>query len=92
MKLVQMDYHAIFSVIICSFRSRKRKNFCSVVSDSTDSHTGANVLVKGTKKECATHLDGKYAVKANVGDVLLFSYRYKGVESKVGLRNVINVT
>jgi hypothetical protein len=37
-------------------------------------------------------LDGKYAVKANVG-VLLFSYiGTKGVESKVGLRNVINVT
>jgi hypothetical protein len=32
-------------------------------------------------------------VKANVGDVLLFSYiGTKGVESKVGLRNVINVT
>jgi hypothetical protein len=40
-----------------------------------------------------TDLDGKYAVKANVGDVLLFSYiGTKGVESKVGLRNVINVT
>jgi hypothetical protein len=33
-----------------------------------------------------TDLDGKYAVKANVGDVLLFSYiGTKGVESKVGM-------
>jgi hypothetical protein len=45
------------------------------------------------QKGVQTDLDGKYAVKANVGDVLLFSYiGTKGVESKVGLRNVINVT
>ncbi|WNH11170.1 SusC/RagA family TonB-linked outer membrane protein [Thalassobellus suaedae] len=35
---------------------------------------GVNVVIKGTSTGSATDFDGKYEIKANVGDVLVFSY------------------
>ena len=86
----------IFSLLLAlsmQFAFAQEKTVTGVVSDATGPIPGANVLVKGTKRSVQTDLDGKYAVKATVGDVLLFSYiGTKGAESKVGARNVINVT
>jgi hypothetical protein len=84
-----MDYHAILRYQ-CSFCARK--TVTGVVSDSTGPIPGANVLVKGTKKSVQTDLDVSMQWKLML-EILLFSYiGTKGVESKVGLRNVINVT
>jgi iron complex outermembrane receptor protein len=35
---------------------------------------GVNILVKGTTNGAATDFDGKYSIKVNQGDVLVFSY------------------
>ncbi|MDN3596818.1 SusC/RagA family TonB-linked outer membrane protein [Zunongwangia endophytica] len=35
---------------------------------------GVNVIVKGTSTGTMTNLDGKYSIRASIGDTLLFSY------------------
>jgi TonB-linked SusC/RagA family outer membrane protein len=52
----------------------------------------ATVFVKGTKNGTATDFDGKYSIKAKVGDVLLFSYvGYISSEVIIANQAVINV-
>jgi TonB-linked SusC/RagA family outer membrane protein len=54
---------------------------------------GASVVVRGSTVGTQTDFDGNYAIKASVGDVLVFSY--VGMEPKnvtVGASNTINVT
>ncbi len=53
---------------------------------------GVNIVVKGTNIGATTDFDGKYSIKAEKGQTLLFSYvGYQPVERKVGDSNVINV-
>ncbi len=53
---------------------------------------GVNVVVKGTDIGAATDFDGKYSIKADKGQTLVFSFvGYNTVEKKVGDSNVINV-
>ncbi len=53
---------------------------------------GVNVVVKGTQTGAATDFDGKYSIKAEKGQTLVFSFvGYNTVEQKVGDSNVINV-
>lgn len=45
---------------------------------------GATVIVKGTSNGAVTDFDGNYTIKANTGDVLVFSFvGYKSSEAKV---------
>ncbi len=70
----------------------QEKTVSGTVSDKEGSLPGVSVLIKGTTKGTDTDFDGKYSVKANVGDVLVFSYLgYKTVERKVGAASTINV-
>ncbi len=45
-----------------------------VVSDYSGPIPGANVRVKGTIKSAQTDIDGKYSIKAFIGDYLEFSF------------------
>lgn len=65
----------------------------TVVSQGSDEPLiGVSVRIKGSQRGVATDVDGKYALEAKEGDVLLFSYiGYQPVEVTVD-RNVINVT
>jgi len=72
----------------------QEKSITGVVTDAADGSpmVGANVVVKGTNKGAATDFDGKYSIKANVGDVLVFSnVGYADVTRTVGASNTINV-
>jgi hypothetical protein len=63
-----------------------------IVSDNTGPIPGVNVIVKSTNQSAQTDFDGKYAVTAKKGDVLLFSFI--GMQNKsvtVGVSNSINV-
>ena len=54
---------------------------------------GASVIVKGTARGTITDFDGNYVIKANVGEVLQFTYLgYESDEVTVGSQNIINVT
>lgn len=53
---------------------------------------GVNIVIKGTVKGTITDLQGKYMIKPNKGDVLVFSFiGYETVEVNVGKKNMINV-
>ncbi len=59
---------------------------------SGDPLPGVNIVVKGTNTGATTDFDGKYTIKADKGQTLVFSYvGYNTVEKKVGDSNVINV-
>jgi TonB-linked SusC/RagA family outer membrane protein len=70
----------------------QEKTVTGVVSDATGPVPGANVVVKGTKRSAQTDLDGKYAIKAGAGEILVFSF-VGMTESTVvvGVSNTANV-
>lgn len=69
------------------------KTITGTVSDASGSLPGVSVLIKGTTTGTETDFDGKYSIKANNGDVIVFRYLgYKAVEKTVGASNTINVT
>ena len=45
-----------------------------IVSDSSGPVPGVNVLIKGTTTGTSTDFDGKFEIKANNGDIIVFSY------------------
>ncbi|MBL4605034.1 MAG: SusC/RagA family TonB-linked outer membrane protein, partial [Flavobacteriaceae bacterium] len=70
----------------------QEKTVSGTVTDKDGTLPGVSVLIKGTTKGGETDFDGRYSVKAKVGDVLVFSYLgYETVEKKVGTANTINV-
>ncbi len=71
----------------------QEKTVSGTVSDSSGNLPGVSVLVKGTKTGTETDFNGKYSIKAKVGDVLVLSYLgYKTTEKLVGNTTVINVS
>jgi len=85
----------IFTLLLAlslQFSYAQEKTISGIVSDDSGPVPGANVIVKGTKTSVQTDIDGKYAIKAKEGDVLLVTYT--GMESssiKIGASNSINV-
>ena len=72
----------------------QEKSISGVVTDAADGSPmpGVNVIVKGTDKGASTDFDGKYSIKANVGDVLVFSYTgYGEIKKTIASSNTINV-
>jgi TonB-linked SusC/RagA family outer membrane protein len=70
----------------------QEKTVSGTVSDSSGNLPGVSVLVKGTTTGTETDFNGKYTIKAKVGDVLSFSYvGYKTSEKKVGTSSTIDV-
>jgi len=65
----------------------------TVTESSGQPLPGASVVVRGSTSGTQTDFDGKFAIKAKVGDILVFSY--VGMEAKtvtVGASNTVNVT
>ncbi|WP_299055426.1 SusC/RagA family TonB-linked outer membrane protein [uncultured Polaribacter sp.] len=70
----------------------QQKTVSGTVSDESGELPGVSVIIKGTTKGAETDFDGKYTIKANSGDVLVFRYLgYKTVEKTVGTSNTVNV-
>ena len=71
----------------------QEKTISGTVSESSGVLPGVSVSIKGTTIGTETDFDGKYSLKAKVGDVISFSYvGYKTVEKTVGSSNIINVS
>ncbi|SHM78167.1 SusC/RagA family TonB-linked outer membrane protein [Polaribacter sp. KT 15] len=71
----------------------QEKTVSGTVSDETGPLPGVSILIKGTSKGTDTDFNGKYKLKANVGDVLIYSYiGYETVSKTIGNSNTINVT
>ncbi|SDX11110.1 TonB-linked outer membrane protein, SusC/RagA family [Lutibacter oricola] len=69
----------------------QEKTISGTVTDDSGPLPGVNVIIKGTSNGTQTDFDGKYSLKANAGDVFVFSYvGMETVEKTVGASNTIN--
>lgn len=83
----------LFLALVVQISFAQEKTISGTVSDESGALPGVSILIKGTNKGTDTDFDGKYTIKANTGDVLVFSYLgYETVEKKVGSKSTINVT
>jgi len=70
----------------------QEKTITGTVSDEGGPLPGVSIVVKGTVNGTQTDFDGNYTLKANAGDVIVFSYvGMTTLEKTVGSSNTINV-
>jgi TonB-linked SusC/RagA family outer membrane protein len=80
-------------VLVVQISFAQEKTVSGTVSDKTGPLPGVSVLIEGTTTGTETDFDGKYSIKAKIGDVLSFRFLgYKPVSKKVGAANTINLT
>lgn len=82
-----------FKTVSHSFTNKSDlKTITGIVSDDLGPLAGASIIVKGTKTGTSTDFDGKYSIKAKIGDILIFSFvGLHSKEIKVGKSNIYNV-
>ncbi len=85
----------IFTFLVAftmQFSFAQEKTITGVVSDANGSIAGVNVSVQGGTRKTQSDFDGKYSIKANVGDVLVFSFvGMQELRRTVGTANTISV-
>jgi TonB-linked SusC/RagA family outer membrane protein len=76
------------------FSFAQEKTVSGTVSDASGMPLpGATVVVKGTSRGTSTDFDGKYSIKASVGETLDFSFvGYKAISVKIAASSVVNAT
>jgi len=68
------------------------KTISGTASDESGPLPGVSVIIKGTKKGTETDFDGKYTIKANSGDILVFRYLgYLTTQKAVGSSDTLNI-
>ncbi|MGV3695551.1 SusC/RagA family TonB-linked outer membrane protein [Flavobacterium sp.] len=86
----------IFTLLLAlsmQFSFAQEKTVTGVVSDKSGPIPGANVVVKGTTRSTQTDFDGKYAIKASQGEVLVISFTgYTNATITVGGASNYNVS
>ena len=71
----------------------QEKTVSGTVSDVSGVLPGVSIIIEGTKTGTETDFDGKYQIKANEGDVLVFRYLgYTTLTKTIGSSEIINVT
>ena len=81
-------------MLICFVTMAQQRTITGTVTDVNSAPLpGANIFIKKSKTSAVTNFDGKYTIKAEKGDVLVFSYIGMSTENVVVKNsNVINVT
>jgi TonB-linked SusC/RagA family outer membrane protein len=93
MKTKLKGFLTLLLALIVQITFAQEKTVSGTVSDSSGILPGVSVVIKGTTQGTETDFDGKYSIKANTGDVLVFNYLgYKVVERTIGNSNSINVS
>ena len=94
-KILKYSILSLFALFFCSFHANAQGNTIKgTVSDIADGTPlpGVSVLVKGTKRGASTDFDGNYAIKAEIGETLVFAYLgMKSKEVKI-TKNRLNVS
>ncbi len=81
----------LFLALSMQLSFAQEKTVSGVVSDASGPIPGANVVIKGSENGVQTDFDGKYSIKAKVGDVLVASFvGMQDVAVKVGTSNTVN--
>ncbi len=84
--------YTLLLALSMQFSFAQEKTVTGLVSDSSGPIYGANVTVQGTARKVQTGFDGKYSIKANVGEVLEFSFvGMSSLSRTVGESNSINI-
>jgi len=79
-------------VLFVQISFAQKKNISGTVSDVSGPLPGVSILVEGTRTGVETDFDGKYSIKVNSGDVLIFRYLgYVNVSKTVGANTNINI-
>ncbi|QCX38481.1 DUF3520 domain-containing protein [Aureibaculum algae] len=82
----------VFVALVALTATGQEKLITGKVSDETGPLPGVSVLVKGTSNGTQTDFDGKYSIKANLGDILIYSFvGMKSEQKMVGKNEVIDV-
>ncbi len=83
----------VFSLVLMSFGTLfAQKTISGIVSDDSGPLPGVSIIIKGTRTGTETDFDGKYAIQAQVGNVLVYSYVGKmTIEKTVGTSNTMDV-
>jgi len=77
---------------VVQFTFAQEKTISGTVTDDSGPLPGVSVIIKGTTKGTETDFDGKYSIKANTGDILVFSFIGMAKQEKtVGETNKVNV-
>jgi TonB-dependent SusC/RagA subfamily outer membrane receptor len=83
----------LFIALVVQITFAQEKTISGTVSDISGVLPGVSVIIEGTTNGAETDFDGKYAIKASSGDVLVFQYLgYKTINKTVGTSNTINAT
>jgi len=78
--------------LVVQFTFAQEKTISGIVTDESGPLPGVSVVIKGTQTGTQTDFDGKYTLKATVGDILVFNYVGMNTQEKtVGQPNTINV-
>ena len=92
MRKKNYGFLTLFIALIVQISFAQEKTISGTVTDSNGRLPGVNIIVKGTSNGTETDFDGNYSIKANVGDVLVFSFvSMKTVEKTVSTTNKIDV-
>ncbi|WP_026777551.1 VWA domain-containing protein [Polaribacter sp. Hel_I_88] len=89
-------YKKLFFLLIIlgiSIVQAQEKTITGIVYETFGPLPGVSVLVKGTTNGVQTDFDGKYSIKASIGDTLVYTYLgFKTAYKTVGKSSIINVT
>ncbi len=94
MKLKLTWLLTLFMAFVMQLSFAQEKDITGTITAASDGLPlpGVNVIVKGTARGTQTDFDGKYSIKASVGDILTFSYvGFTTTESPVGGSNTIDI-
>jgi len=84
-------------ILLCFFISitsvlAQEKTISGTVTDDSGALPGVSIIIKGTTTGTETDFDGKYSIKANTDDILVFSFIGMATQEKtVGESNILNV-
>jgi len=93
MKTKFNGFLTLLLALVVQISFAQEKTVTGNVADASGPLPGVTVLIKGINVGTQTDFDGNYSMKANVGDVLQFSFMGMQTVTKiVGDSNVINVT
>lgn len=82
----------LFMVFLTQISFAQERTVSGVVSDNTGMPLpGVSVLIKGTNKGTQTDFDGKYSIKVNNGEMLVFSFVGMKTQETVVSSNSINI-
>lgn len=85
---------SVFVLFLAIQLQAQEKTITGIVSDENGlALPTATILVKGTTNGTSTDFEGKYTIKANIGDILVYTYvGYVSTEKTVGALNTIHVS